>query len=225
MEGIKACVAHKIPVNIRLIIDRITIGTLPDLAACFDGEGWLDLPKILFKTSLGRNYELINPSMKKEDLFTMDEMIRAYTQLMLEHPLLKKLHLPAFFGITQLIENGEMYLPNFDSCPAAKSEFVFDGSGKIYGCTASCGRAGYEVGTYYPEVKFQHEKLTEWEYRSILTIDACRDCPVGVVCGGGCGVMAKEKHQTALSPQCKPVKEIMDLGILYYKDKLLGNEV
>jgi uncharacterized protein len=115
-----------------------------------------------------------------------------------------------------------MYFPNFDSCPAAKSEFVFDGSGKIYGCTASCGRDGYEIGEYFPEVRFYPEKIGDWKKRNILEITECRDCPVGVVCGGGCGVVSNEKNGKILSPNCKPVKEIMDLGILYHKDVFLG---
>jgi uncharacterized protein len=225
ISGIREAVANKMPVNIRLIIDRITLESLPELAECLEKEGFLDLPKNYFKTSLGRNYELINQYMKKEDLFTMDEMIRGYAALMMRHPVLRKLHIPSFFGITHMIETGEMYLPNFDSCPATKSEFVFDGTGKIYGCTASCGRNGYEIGTYFPEVKFNDAKIEEWKNRSILAIEKCRDCDVGVVCGGGCGVIAKEKSGTVLSPNCKPVKEVMDAGIRFYKDILLQTEV
>jgi uncharacterized protein len=221
IEGVKKSLENKMPVNARIIIDRITLESLPALAKRLDDEGFLDLPKDMFKTSLGRNYELVNKYMKQEDLFTMDQMIFEYMKMMKEHPVLKKLHIPSFFGITQLIENKEMYLPNFDSCPAAKSEYVFDGTGKIYGCTASCGRDGYDIGTYYPEVKFYEDKAAEWRKRSILEIEDCLKCNVGVVCGGGCGMISKEKNGTALSPNCKPVKEIMDIGINYYKDMLL----
>ena len=213
IEGMKKAAYMKMPLNVRLIIDRITLDSLPGLAELLDKEGFLDLSKELFKTSLGRNYELINQYMKKEDLFAMDEMIREYMTKMKEYPVLKKLHVPSFFGITHLVENDEMYLPNFDSCPASKSEFVFDGSGRIYGCTASCGRDGYEIGTYHPEVAYNEDKLVEWRKRSIMDIEECRKCGVGVICGGGCGVIAKEKSGSAMSPNCKPVKEIMDMGI------------
>ncbi|OHD13133.1 MAG: hypothetical protein A2086_13595 [Spirochaetes bacterium GWD1_27_9] len=218
LEGVKKAVEYKIPVNIRLIIDKKTIDTLPSLAEKFEKLGFLDLPKNLFKTSLGRNYELINKYMKEEDLFKLDEMYAYYANLMKKYPLLQKLHTPSFFGISYLIEKGEMYYPNFDSCPATKSELVFDYTGKIYGCTASCGRTDYEVGTFYPELKFDHEKTKDWEKRSILSIPECVDCSVGVVCGGGCGVIALEKNGKVLSPNCKPIKEIMDIGINFYKN-------
>ncbi|MBP7554055.1 MAG: radical SAM protein [Spirochaetes bacterium] len=221
IEGLKKAVENNMPVNIRLIIDRITLPTLPSLTEKLDKLGFLDLPKTMFKTSLGRNYELINRYMKKEDLLSLDGMYVEYVKLMNEFPILKKLHIPSFFGITRLIEDGEMYIPNFDACPATKSEYVLDGTGKIYGCTASCGRNGYEIGTFYPEIKIHEDKTADWQKRSILTIKECADCPVGVVCGGGCGVISYEKTGKILSPNCKPVKEIMDLGILYYKDKLI----
>jgi len=78
------------------------------------------------------------------------------------------------------------------------------------------------VGTYFPEVKFYEDKTKDWKTRSILEIEECKNCPVGVVCGGGCGVISYEKTGKVLSPNCKPVKEIMDIGIRYYKDYFLS---
>jgi uncharacterized protein len=221
ISGLKKAAENKMPINIRLIIDKITLKTLPSLAEKLDNLGFLDLPKTLFKTSLGRNYELINKYMKPEDLLTLDEMYLEYVELMTKNQILKKLHVPSFFGITQIVETGEMYLPNFDSCPATKSEFVFDGTGNIYGCTASCGRDGYEIGTYFPDIKFYDEKISGWKKRSILEIEECKDCSVGVVCGGGCGVISNDRNGEILSPNCKPVKKIMDIGIKYYKERFI----
>ncbi|HBN07322.1 MAG TPA: radical SAM/SPASM domain-containing protein [Cyanobacteria bacterium UBA8530] len=221
MKGISKAIDAGFPLHVRLIIDRITLETLPALAEKFESRGWLDLPKNLFKTSFGRNYELINASTSPENLFAQDEMYAAYVEKMKKHPLLQKLHQPSFFGITQMIRGGEMYLPSFDTCPGAKSEFVCDQSGQIFSCTASCGREGYAIGRYFPEVVFDREALKKWQMRSILTIDKCRDCSVGVVCGGGCAVLAKEKSGDLLAPNCKPVKEVMDLGIRFYKEVLL----
>lgn len=210
------------PVNLRVITDRITMATFPELISKLDILGFLNLPKEKFKTSLGRNYELINDYLNPEDLFTLDQMVAEYTAMMQKHPLLKKFHIPSFFGITQLVEENEMYIPSFDTCPGAKSEYVFDASGKIYSCTASCGREGYALGTFYPELKFDLKETQRWTERSILTIPECRECPVGVVCGGGCAVIAREQNGDIQSPNCKPVKEIMDTGIRYYKDVLLN---
>lgn len=222
LSNMKLAMEVGFPINLRLITDRTTMPTFPSLAVKLEKLGFLNLPSELFKTSLGRNYELINEYGKPEDLFAQDEMVRSYTELMLHNPILQKLHMPAFFGITNLMETGEMYLPSFDTCPGAKSEYVFDYSGKIYSCTASCGREGFEIGTYYPAVRFDLQQTQKWRERNILTIPKCLDCSVGVVCGGGCAVIAHRLHGSINSPACKPVKEIMDIGIHYYKDKILA---
>ncbi len=222
LSGIEKSIAAGFPIQARLITDRMSIQSFPRLAETFNEKGWLDLPKTQFKTSLGRNYELINEYMKPEDLFTLDEMVAEYTKMMQKHPLMQKLHLPSFFGITHMLENKEMYLPSFDTCPGATSEFVFDLEGKIYSCTASCGRKDHVLGTYYPELTWNETELKKWKTRSILTIPECKDCSVGVVCGGGCAVIAKDRNGDILTPNCKPVKEVMDIGIRFYKNALLG---
>lgn len=222
LNGMHAAKDAGFPINVRLITDKKTMSTLPGLAERLEEEGFFDLPKGRFKTSLGRNYELINEYVKPEDLFDLDQMYSAYVKLMLEFPILEKLHMPSFFGVTKVAKEGEMYVPSFDTCPAGKSEFVFDSSGSIFGCTASCGRDGYELGSFYPEVKWNNEELRAWKSRNILNIEECKECSVGVICGGGCGVIAKDREGKVHSPNCKPIKEVMDIGIQYYKDILLS---
>lgn len=222
IEGLTAAVLAKIPVNVRIIVDKQNIQTLPFLAELFNAHGWLDLPKELFKIAMGRNYELIEDYVQPEDLFTLDGLVKAYVQLLVQYPLLKKMYVPDFFGVTKMMNTGEMYTPSFDTCPGAKSEFVCDASGNIYSCTASCGRDGYELGAFYPQVVWYAERLKEWQERNILTIKECQTCSVAVVCGGGCGVIAKDRTGKAFAPNCKPVKEVMDIGIRYYEKDLLN---
>lgn len=221
IQGIQKTISLSIPAHVRIIIDKETLPTLPDLAKRLDQLGFLSLKQSQFKTSLGRNYELIE-KYNENLLYSLGDLYLEYQKLMTIHPLIKKLHTPSFFGITRVSENKEMYLPNFDSCPAAKTEFVFDSQGFIYGCTASCGRKGYELGTYYPEQTWNQVALKDWQNRSIITIPECKDCSVGVVCGGGCGVIANEQNGKILSPNCKNVKQVMDTGILYYSSVFLN---
>jgi uncharacterized protein len=221
MNGLVIAKNKKIPINIRLITDKKTIQTFPKLASDLQERGFFGLEKGQFKASLGRNYELIDESMTQDDLFDLDQMYQAYTDLLKQHPILEKLHIPSYFGITKMLDSGEMFVPSFDTCPAGKSEFVFDNSGKIFGCTASCGRDNYELGTFYPELKFDEIALKEWQTRNILNIEQCRDCSVGIVCGGGCGVIAKDRNGKVHSPNCKPIKNVMDIGINFYKEKIL----
>lgn len=55
-SNIDACLQKKIPVNLRMVVDRQNIDDLPHLASYAAEKGWTANP--LFKTQIGRNYEL-----------------------------------------------------------------------------------------------------------------------------------------------------------------------
>lgn len=219
VQGIDAAVKNKMPINLRSVVDFENMKDLVHLAEFLDSKGWLDLPPELFKTQLGRNYELFDCYAKPQHLMSQVELWGEFASLSREHPILKKFHRPDFKGIRHLVDTGEMYMASFDTCPAAKTEWVFDLYGKIYGCTASCGRNEYMLGTYHPEVRLNNDAINTWQRRDVKSIPKCRDCTYNVICGGGCGVIAANQNNgEILSPDCRPIKELIELGINYYKD-------
>jgi uncharacterized protein len=58
--------------------------------------------------------------------------------------------------------------------------------------------------------------IKDWTDRNIFTIPECLSCDVAVVCGGGCGVIAKDRQGKVQAPNCKPIKKIMNEGLRYY---------
>jgi len=106
--------------------------------------------------------------------------------------------------------------PLFDSCPACKTEWAFDYTGKIYSCTATVGKEDESLGTFYPEVSRIDGIINLWESRDVTTIPECKTCPVQLACGGGCGSVAKNTHGTICSTDCRPVKELLELGFGAY---------
>jgi uncharacterized protein len=118
-----------------------------------------------------------------------------------------------------LFENGELPEPLFDSCPACKTEWAFDYSGNIYSCTATVGKKGEELGSYYPSETLNADLVCDWEERDVLAIAECKNCALQLACGGGCGSVAKNQAGSVLKPDCRPVKELLELGIaLYHQD-------
>lgn len=67
----------------------------------------------------------------------------------------------------------------------------------------------------------KEKEVKEWQERSILTIPECRECEVGLICGGGCGAVAKDRLGKVKAPDCHPIKDILSLGLKYYGDELL----
>lgn len=219
--SIEEAILLEMPINLRVVTDKENVDDLVNLATLLDQKGWLDLPPERFKTQIGRNYELFACAEQPEQLFSQAELWAYVAKLAEQHPVVKKFHRPDFMGLRYLIETGEMYLPSFDTCPAAKSEWVFDLYGDIYGCTASCGREEFRLGTFWPSVALEETKIQQWKKRNTTNIEECKNCKYDVICGGGCGVLAANHHEgRILAPDCRPIRELYETGMQFYEKEI-----
>lgn len=214
VRGIDACLANGLPINLRMVADKENIDGLPDLAEFAIHKGWTTHP--LFKTQLGRNYELHHCQTGGERLFSRLSLYETIFSLTKKHPSILEFHKPAYSVLKFLSENGELPDPLFDACPACKTEWAFDYTGRIYSCTATVGKEGEVLGTYFPTVSRKDELVREWENRDVTTIPQCKDCTVQLACGGGCGSVAKNRNGTIGSPDCRPITDLMALGFGSY---------
>jgi uncharacterized protein len=214
VQGIDACLGSGIPVNLRMVIDRENIYNLPDLAKFAIDKGWTE--HSLFKTQIGRNYELHHCQSSSEKLFSRISLYERISELINDHPHILQFHKPAFSITRFLSENGTLPEPLFDSCPACKTEWAFDYTGKIYSCTATVGKSDESLGTFYPEIKLSDTQVEKWQNRDIISIPECRDCNLQLSCGGGCGSVAANRTGDICSADCRPVKELMELGFSMY---------
>jgi len=218
VEGIDALINNNIPVNLRMVIDRENINELPKLAKFSIEKGWTKSG--LFKTQLGRNYELHHCQTNNQRLYSRVSMYEDVYNLIQEYPEILEFHKPGFSISKFLWEQGEMPDPLFDSCPGTKTEWAFDYTGSIYSCTATVGKTEERLGTFWPTVELDTEQIEEWEDRDVLSIEKCKDCNVQLACGGGCASVAKNNNNNkVLSPDCRPITELLELGIgTYFKD-------
>ncbi len=214
LKGIDSVLEAGIPVNLRMVIDKENITGLVRLAEFAKNKGWTKNP--LFKTQLGRNYELHYCQKNQNKLYDRLDMYKEIYKLIKENPVILEFHKPAFSISRFLFDNGELPEPLFDSCPGCKTEWAFDFTGNIYSCTATAGKSGESLGTYYPKETNKQEIIDEWEERDVTTIPECKNCNLQLACGGGCGAVAKNKSGNIHSPDCRPVKDLMSLGISLY---------
>lgn len=221
MAGLAEAIQRKIPINLRVVVDKSNFEDLVTLAEELEQKGWLDLPPQRFKTQIGRNYELFECYATPDHLLGQAEHWAYFIQLAEKYPVLKKFHSPEFKGIYHMVQTGELYLPSYDTCPACKTEWVYDLYGDIYGCTATTGQDEYKVGTFYPEYQVNETEVREWQQRNVLTIPECQTCEVRLICGGGCGAISKNRLGRVQGPDCRPIKEILTLGLEYYGDRIL----
>jgi uncharacterized protein len=214
VRGVDLLLANRIPVNLRVVIDRENINNLPSLAGFAIQRGWTRSE--LFTTQLGRNYELHGCQADSSRLYSRLEMYAGLYRLINEYPHITEFHRPSFSVSRHLYETGEMPSPLFDSCPGTKTEWAFDSAGAIYACTATAGKRGEELGRFFPERVIFSDKIDDWTERDILSIKKCRDCNLSLLCGGGCAAVAKNSGGTILDPDCRPVRELLELGISAY---------
>jgi uncharacterized protein len=216
VKGIDACLNNNIDVNLRMVIDKENINNLPDLAQSAIDKGWTKSG--YFKTQIGRNYELHHCQSSPDKLFNRVSLYESIFEMTKKKPYILEFFKPAFSISKFLSENGELPEPLFDSCPACKTEWAFDYNGNIYSCTATVGKADESLGTFYPEVTRKDTIIEQWESRDVTSIPECKNCPDQLACGGGCGSIAKNRTGKICSPDCRPVKELMELGFSAYFD-------
>jgi uncharacterized protein len=204
-------------VNLRVVLDAENIESLPELARFASQMGWIGNPR--FKTQLGRNYELHTCQAERHRLFSRVAYYEKLYELLQSHPEVGAFHRPAFSLSRFLFENGELPDPLFDACPACKTEWAFDCTGHIYGCTATVGKRDESLGTFYPRVSKDEERIRRWQERDVRSIPECRACGLQLSCGGGCGAGAQNRNGSILSPDCRPEKELMAMGISLYFEK------
>jgi uncharacterized protein len=218
VEGIDKALEAGFPVNLRTVVDKENMKSLVDLADLAIEKGWTSNP--LFKTQLGRNYELHFCQSDQNKLYDRVGLYKDLYQLITANPQIVEYHRPAYSISKFIFENGELPEPLFDSCPACKTEWAFDFTGRIYSCTATVGKNGESLGTYYPQISRKDDVIDEWESRDVTTIEKCRDCSLKLACGGGCASVAKNKNNGDIhSPDCRPVKELLEMGISLYFEK------
>jgi uncharacterized protein len=67
--------------------------------------------------------------------------------------------------------------------------------------------------------------VEEWEERDVLAIDQCKTCQLQLACGGGCASVAKNQTGKICSPDCRPVDQLLSLGVAhYFKEELKINQ-
>ena len=213
-EGVDLLLTSNIPVNLRMVVDKQNIGNLPDLAQFAIDKGWTASP--LFKTQLGRNYELHECQANQQKLYSRLELYQDLYDLLNKFPHISEFHKPAFAISKFLFEQGELPAPLFDACTGTKTEWAFDFTGNIFACTATVGKTGESLGTFYPEIRKNTEAIDNWQERDILSIPKCKTCNMSLICGGGCASMAKNYNGTLNSHDCRPVTELLELGIAHY---------
>jgi uncharacterized protein len=72
------------------------------------------------------------------------------------------------------------------------------------------------LGTFFPEITKREDEIEAWAERDVTVIPGCRECAFQFTCGGGCAAVAKNRGGSLHSPDCRPVREQLEMGMQVY---------
>ncbi len=83
----------------------------------------------------------------------------------------------------------------------------------------SCEAEGFRLGRFHPTVEINEDLLAKWRDRHVLRLGPCKECPLALLCGGGCTRLAlRGGGDLRDAVVCPPMVRMRDLQVLvdYY---------
>lgn len=203
---------NQFDVSIRVNLDSENIEHLNELLDFFQDRKWNGHPNFSVSLSPVENYagnaapgllpnyqitEAIKKNVPNEKLRRMNTTLNSdLTRLSL--PFEKVLN-------TGIVTNN--YFPNFYFCEAAGGNtFTFSPDHQVYPCTSIIGEKKWSLGTYYPQLQLDEQKLALWTGRHVLNQPECKSCNIAFLCSGNCPVQADRETGSILGSYCGNVK-------------------
>lgn len=216
VAGVDAALTWGIPLNVRLLLDRESISSLPQLVEFFKKRQWFDDHN--FSAHIGSVFDCFRCQPKSETArhLTVHEGNQILYDICTKDRSIADILEIDWQGIRRFINTGVFFPPTYKTCFGGTRTFAFDLNGGIYACETTAGRHEYSIGTFYPNLSLNRELIEALEERHILNMQECKDCQQALLCAGGCAFNAHVKHGSILSPGCRLMQETLQYGIDYY---------
>jgi uncharacterized protein len=217
VKGVDIALKSGVSVHLRVNIDLSNIGYLPELAQIIQDRGWLNTGKL---------FAYLAPLHLKEGQYrgegSLVELLKKTLELYRVHPetqVFDAFEFQPVLMIRQFLKERVLAL-QFKQCGANNYQYLLGPYGDISLCLGACGDEESTIGTFYPELCIDVEKLSAWRNRSILTIPECRRCKFGPICGGGCSLGALKDTGILAAPCCPPLGPMLKLTLEHYLPQL-----
>jgi uncharacterized protein len=225
IDGIQLLLNEGMRVRMRVNVDRMNIDGLADLADFVIAKGWHKL----------ENFgALLSPvddhgGHKVPGYLAEHEAAAEWFRLKAIHPQLEIFRVDLFRNLEYLINAVNpkgIKFPRFQYCESNNlSCYTFGTDGKIYLCAEAVGDDRHAVGRYYPEYFLNEAAISQWNGRSILTLEKCRECPIATLCGGGCAISAARINGSLDDPCCAGAIESVHSYLDSIKEQFLKSPV
>lgn len=222
ITSIELALEHQIPVELKITVDLQSIMTLPGLVEFLEDRGWLRHP--LISAGYTGVFSHSNGIRLDEKCNECHDMVKAIIALRQSHPEIRYFKNNVFYGLGKLLKTlrrplNEQMIPEIYRCSILTNpNYTFDPWGNIYLCASFLGNESAKIGTYYPQISLDLERVQQLKDRNIFSLTKCRSCSYRFICRGGCPASAflLEKENMAVDCGYYANRDVLDhLGKMF----------
>lgn len=216
--GIKFLLTNKIPVTIRINVNRKNLEHLPRLIYDFQKMNWINQKKIKFHLAKIDNYFQKNKYNYEKSSELLKDVLALKNKKAVSF-IIKNFSYPGIIkSIIDILVRKNLEQIKVDNlyCSSLKNKsFTFAPDKKIYACFLSPGEDVFAIGGYDPKFKLNKKKVSFLQNRTAENLKKCSACPAMFYCRGGCPYAALIKNKNIYTPICeeneKEIKQIFKL--------------
>ena len=202
VKSIDAALECGLKIRLRVNVDRENIAYLTEMSALIEDRGWDTFENFMAMLSPVDNHT----GVKLKNKLSENETAKLWFKLKEDHPELDIFRPDLFRNLDYIIttiKRKEASFPRFHYCESNNLTcYTFGTDGKVYLCAEAIGHQSSAVGVFHPDLVLDESLVNQWNGRSILTLDKCRECPIATFCGGGCAYAALCINGAISDPYC-----------------------
>lgn len=213
-KGVDLLLDHGLSVELRVNIDEGNIHSIPSLNEFIMNKNWMRnklFQAYIYPISENGNDKNLCYLPEKDMLSKAIKEINKITKY--------KFHFTLGFHGFSFIDSlllDTIPSPHFTFCSANTNQYVFDPSGKIYGCWRGFSNNQFDIGTVNNDnYHLDNDAVIKLRDRNVSSIADCKYCKFRFICGGGCTYKAMRKAKNLLSPHCAEFDELFKIYLRY----------
>lgn len=218
VDNVHKLLDKKVKVNIRINIESNSLHQIDNLYKFLEEEEILEHPySYVYLHPLHNHFKQTDGEKfldHKNVGNTLEEMAANWR---IRHPIRRKAD-----GLKYIfeLERGIPFSKTRFCMQNYPNNYVIDPYGDLYACYEEAGRKEFKIGRVVGNTVEYNDLRTLYYNRSILNMPECLKCSVALLCGGECGVQAREENGDIFKPFCNLRKyEIYEAIKYLYKDK------
>jgi len=219
INGIKKLLTNGQNIQIKVTIDKTNYIFVSDLLNYLQIQQILNSPNCTYNINVVNDFQ--NPLDINEQYNSSDDIAKIKSYFADDLGMHNMNFYHCFSCLSRILErdHNSRMLPNFNRCDTRfLSNYFFSPNGSVYLCDCLDVQKGI-VGTYYPEVSFNGEKVLALANRNVFEDEECKECIYKFVCLGGCPMIAEMKGVKKYCGGFKDSGLIDQFSFLYLGDK------